>query len=162
MHLYEITQEYADAFGRFKVDEDTGEILNLEEIEKVSGEFAEKVENVALYIKNIEALAGDIKREEESMARRRKRLEKKAESLKQYLLWCMICAKQESMETAKASVSFLSSEQVKITDEKVLPPCYLVSKVKISLDKQKIKQLIKSGEEIPGAEIVTVKNIQIK
>lgn len=77
--LYEITREYLEALDHLEIDEETGEILNAEELDKLAGAFDEKVESVACYIKNLTAFAGDLKEEEANLAKRRKSAEKKVD-----------------------------------------------------------------------------------
>ena len=58
--LYEISADFLKALDGLEVDEETGEILNAEELDKLAGAFDEKAESVACYIKNLIAFAGDL------------------------------------------------------------------------------------------------------
>ena len=84
MTLYEIKQKYLDAMNNISVDEETGEILGLEELSSIEGEFDDKAENVSLYIKNLVAEANAIKTEENNLKARRERLTKRADKLERY------------------------------------------------------------------------------
>ena len=62
--LYELTQKYKQAFENLIMDEETGEIINCSIIDNATDNFEEKCENVACYIKNLDALASAIKNED--------------------------------------------------------------------------------------------------
>ena len=70
--LYEITDKYLKVLDNLEINEETGEILNAEELDELSGAFEEKSEAVACYIKNSEVFIGDLKAEEANLAKRRK------------------------------------------------------------------------------------------
>lgn len=91
--LFDITMEYLEVFDRIEIDEETGEILNAEELDTLQGAFDEKAESVACYIKNLDAFTKDIKEEEAKMAERRKSAEKKVEYRS---LWFITAAKATS------------------------------------------------------------------
>ena len=74
--LYEITDKYLKVLDNLEIDEETGEILNAEELDELSGAFEEKSEAVACYIKNSEVFIGNLKAEEANLAKRRKQTEK--------------------------------------------------------------------------------------
>ena len=154
--LYEITREYLE------IDEETGEILNAEELDKLAGAFDEKVESVACYIKNLTAFAGDLKEEEANLAKRRKSAEKKVDYLKTFLSSCMDAAGRDKFNGVKANVSFRKSVAVQIDDESTLPDAFKVETVTVKPDKTAIKKAIQDGAEVSGASLVENRNIQIK
>lgn len=158
--LYEISTAYLDALENLEVDEN-GEI-NLLPLEEVNAELNTKLENIALYIKNCDAMAKSIKEEEANLAARRKAYENKAEHLKDYLSSCMQFVGASKFETAKVKLSFRASESVEITNQNEIPKDFLVEKVTVAPDKAAIKAAIKNGILIPGAEIVRKENLQIK
>ena len=51
--LYEITDKYLKVLDNLEIDEETGEILNAEELDELSGAFEEKSEAVACYLRRI-------------------------------------------------------------------------------------------------------------
>ena len=162
--LYEITKEYLDALNRIEVDEN-GEITNYEEIGKKEGEFDAKAEAIALYIKNLSANALAIKNEEANLSERRKSIEKKAEYLKEYLSRLMLVAGKPLIETAKCKLSFRKSMSLNITNEEWFMEKYpdlLKIETKKSIPKKEIAELIKSGHEFVGVELVENQNLQIK
>ena len=164
MNLYEIAKEYLEALDNIEVNED-GEIVNFEDIEAKEGEFDAKAEAVALYIKNISADAQAIKAEEANLAERRKTTEKKAEYLKTYLANTMLLADKKELETSKCKLSFRKSTSLNITNEEWFIEKYpeLVKvEIKTTIPKKEITDLIKSGREFVGVELVENQNLQIK
>lgn len=151
-NLYEI-----DAQIMACVDFETGEIIDEEKLQALQLEFNQKVEGIALWIKNLLAEAKMIKEEKDNLAARQKSCENKAESLKRYLSSAL---DGEKFMTAKVSISYRKSESVEIEDVSLLGDDYL--KFKPEPDKTKIKEALKNGVELQGATLVKKNNIQIK
>lgn len=157
MTLFDIDKAILDF--EFEIDEETGEILNAEELDALQMAREDKIEGVGLWIKNLEAEAAAVKAEKDNMADRQKRLERKAESLKRYLAYAL---DGQKFSTPKIALSWRRSESVVITDEALLPEnCLNVTIVK-KPDKKVIKDALKAGKEIMGAELVERNNLQIK
>jgi len=162
MLLYEITERYRDLLSNLEIDEETGELLNAEELEIAEAEFAEKAESYALHIKNLRAEAEAIKAEAQALTERRKSIEQKTELLGDRLQAAMLATGKTKFETAKVALSFRKSETVNITDEDMIPVNLMREKVTYEPDKAEIKKRIKSGEDVPGASIEEKQNLQIK
>ena len=92
MTLYEIDEQILGC-----VDSETGEIIDEEKLAELNIAFDEKVENIALWIKNLLSEAEAIKQEKLKLGDRQKAAENKAESLKKYLqtLWTVENLKQQ-------------------------------------------------------------------
>ncbi len=157
MNIYEIEQAIMDL-----VDPETGEIADFEALDALSMARDEKIENVALWIKNLVAEAKAIQEEEKSLAERRKAAENKAESLEKYLEQTL---SGEKFSTAKVAISYRKSTAVNIADEetfaKTACPTYLVYQP-AKIDRKAISKALKNGAIIEGAELVERNNIQIK
>lgn len=157
MTLFEIDDAILNF--EFEVDEETGEILNAQDLDDLKMAREDKIEGVGLWIKNLEAEAAAVKAEKDNMADRQRRLEKKAESLKGYLAYAL---QGEKFSTPKIALSWRRSESVVITDEHLLPEnCLNVTIVK-KPDKKVIKDALKAGKDIMGAELIEKQNLQIK
>lgn len=151
--LYEINAEIESC-----VDIETGEILDIEKLEKLQIAFDEKVENIALWVKNLNAEAEVIKKEKDSLAARQKVCENKALGLKNYLSSFL---NGQKFETPRVSISYRKSESVEVTDVSALDPEFY-KVVQPEADKTKIKNAIKNGATLAGAFLVEKQNIQIK
>lgn len=158
MNLYEIEQQIMSC-----VDMETGEIIDVEKLDALTLERDTKIENIALWIKNLEADAKAYKEEKDSFAQKQKSAENKAKSLKEYLSSFLAGAAYKS---TKVNVSFRTSKSVEIYDMTSLlqyADCDSYLKyAEPTADKTAIKDAISSGVEIPGCQIVEKSNIQIK
>ena len=157
MTLFELNKAIED-FDLI-VDEETGEVLNIDELDALNLAKDEKIENVCLWIKNLEAEADAIKTEEKNLEARRKSKENKVKSLKGYVSYALGGKK---FETPRVAVSYRKSESVKIDDDYVIPDKWCELSVLKKPNKKLIKEALKKGEHIAGAELIEKQNINIK
>ena len=118
----------------------------------------DKIEGMALWVKDLKAEADAIKAEEKALAERRQAKERKAESIKAYLE--KVLAGQK-FETSRAVCSFRKSQKVEISDITKIPDDYLKYS-QPTADKAAIKAAIKDGISIEGAELVDSVTMSIK
>ena len=109
MTLYEINSEIMSC-----IDMETGEGIDTEKRNELQMERDAKIENVALWIKELKAEAEAIKNEKQALAERQRVAENKAESLKNWLAYAL---NGEKFKTAKCSISYRNSESVEVTEE---------------------------------------------
>ncbi len=140
------------------LDEDTGEITDAEAFEKIQLERDKKIENIALWVKNLKADAEALKTEELAFAERHKAAKKKIDSLKHLLSDTL---GGQSFKTARVSLSFRKSSEVQIDDIEELSDEYLRYKAP-EPDKTAIKAAINEGKKVAGAKLVSKINLQIK
>lgn len=159
--LYEIDQAITDC-----VDLETGEILDIKRLEQLQLDRTNKIENVALWYKNLVSDADAIKTERKNLEEREKALRSKAESLKS---WLSDALNGEKMNTPKVSLTFRKSEAVEIEDSRAFIDWAqthlrddLLTYSEPSPNKTKIKDVIKQGIDIVGAKLVSRTNISIK
>lgn len=152
-NLYEINNQILAC-----VDLDTGEIIDMDKLQELQMEFDQKVEGVACWIKNLLSEAKALKEEKDNLAERQKACENKAASLKEYLQSAL---GGQKFKTSKVSISYRKSEQVQVDDMSKLGADYLKFK-EPEADKTKIKQALKAGIQLKGAQLVEKQNIQIK
>lgn len=152
--LYEIEQAILDC-----VDCETGEIIDQERLNNLMMERSEKIEAVALWVKNLESDAVAYKAEKEAFAVREKQATEKAKRLKEWL--AKVC-EGEKFSTPRCAVSFRSSESVEIDEGATIPAEYMRTKTTTEPDKVEIKAALKAGTEIGGCRLVTKVNTNIK
>ncbi len=153
MSLYDIENAILDC-----VDMETGEIVDCEKLAELQMERDVKVQNIALWIKQLEAEAEAYKKEKESFDKKKSVAENKAKSLKEYLSNYLA---GQPFKSIKVNVSFRASESVNITDISKIPAEYL-KVAEPTADKTEIKKALKAGTTVEGAELTTKQNIQIK
>ncbi len=154
-NLYDIDQAILAC-----VDLETGEIVDPEALSNLMMERNAKVENVALWVKNLRSDAAAYKAQKEVFALREEKALAKAEKLE---TWLANACGGEKFSTAMCEVSFRKSESVEILDEKQIPTEYIRTTVKTttSPDKTAIKKAIKSGQTIGGCALVQKLNTKI-
>lgn len=158
MTIYEINKAMQDILDGFEViDEETGEIMDLSSLDELQMLKEEKCENLACYIKSLKAEADAIAAEAKKLRERHAAIEKKRERLTQYLSDSLA---GEKLKSARVSVSYRRSESVNVLDVSVLPED--LCKVKVEPDKEAIKKLLKAGESVDGAELVSNTSTIIK
>ncbi len=167
--LYELNKEINEllenGFNLACVDVETGEIdmeKAAEYLETLQLERSEKVESIALFIKNLKSDAEKIKDEEKSLKARREAKERKADWLSEYLKSSMLQSGDKKFETARVVLSFRSSKQVVVDDLEKLDKAYITEKITYAADKNAIKEAIANGVEVVGARIEEKQNLQIK
>ena len=153
MNLYEINERILDC-----VDPETGEVVDIQMLEGLQMERDSKIENIALWIKNLLSDAEELDREKKKLAERQRTSENKAKSLKEYLSRFV---NGEKFKTPRVSISWRKSESVSVDDISSVPDRFLKYSDPAP-DKTAIKKAIKSGEDVPGARLIEGKNIQIK
>ena len=152
MKLYEINEAILAC-----IDPETGE-ADCEKLDALMMEWNDKIEGMALWVKDLKAEADAIKAEEKALAERRQAKERKAESIKAYLE--KVLAGQK-FETSRAVCSFRKSQKVEITNLDKIPDDYLRYSAPTA-DKTAIKAAIKDGLTIEGAELVDSVTMSIK
>lgn len=164
MTLYEINNEIRSILDFVAVDEETGELIgdiDFDMINELNLERTTKIENLALFAKELMVEIDAIKEEKEMLIKRAKVKERKVESIKNYLSFILTDSGQTRFETPRTLLTFKKSEVVEV-DESKLPKKYMRKKIEISPDKLGIRKLLKSGVLVRGATLVEKQNLQIK
>ena len=158
MNIYEI-----DNAMFFLVDEETGEIKDYEAFEEMQMIPEEKIENTALWYKNLIAESKAIREEEKALAERRKSLENKAESLKNFVNRTL---NGNKFSTSKVAISYRKSTAVEVDDEFIDYAMKnnndLLTYKQPEPNKTVIKGMLQGGFDIPHAELVERNNMSIK
>ena len=165
--LYEIDKAIEMALANAleeSIDPETGEILQggFEELEQLSEARELKLENIGAYIKNLSAQVTMLKTEEDNLKERRQATEKKIERLKGYVSNSLINANQSKFESPKVAFSFRKSTKVEVVNLDLVPEEYIKTEIKKSADKTAIGRLLKADQAVPGCELITSQNLQIK
>ena len=157
MRLYEI-----DAAIYSLIDRETGEIRDFEAFCALSMEREAKLENTALYIKELQYEADAIKAEREALYEREKQKRRRIEKLKEYLTAAL---DGEKISTARVAVSFRKSASLEFTPE-FFEACKTSGRfLRVAapeLDRAAVREALKGGEELTGAWLCEKHSIQIK
>lgn len=151
-NLYEINAEILNC-----IDEETGEV-DVERLAVLQQEKNQKIENIALWIKNLMADAEAYKAEKLAFEERQKRALNKAERLKNYLISFLA---GEAWEGTRAKITFRNSDVVKIDNIDLIDIQFVTMGAPVP-DKNAIKKAIKEGANLDGCHLETSTSIQIK
>ena len=161
MTLYEIDSRIAAL-----VDPESGELLDYDAFDALQMERNEKIENMALWYKDLTAEAKAIRDEADSLTERRKAIESKADRLKCYL---DLALDGQKFQTPRCVVTFRKTSSIQIDDQKVLlswlekfgyENCIRYREPEIS--KAEVGKLLKSGVEVPCASIHESRSMGVK
>lgn len=181
MNLYDIDEKlyYLIEEG---FDTETGEILEDFDLNKAINEATmeldKKIDNIAVYIKNLESEVEAIKEEKKKLSSRQKTKENRINSLKRYLDGYFRYSqsnyfedttgkvKFHKFESPRCVISYRKSDSVNITDINKVPELYIKDRVLTENDVRKsdIKDFLKKykNQTIDGVELLHNKNISIK
>ena len=149
------------------VDQETGEIFDPEQLDALQMERAQKLEGVALWIKDLKAEAEAVKAEADKLNARKKAIDNKVESLKTWLLYAL---GGEKLKTARCNVYQTHSQKVVIDDEKAMIDMLMSSpsgekflRIKEpEIDKNALKDSLKQGYEYEFAHLEETEGLVIR
>lgn len=121
-----------------------------------------KSENYAYIIKQIDAECDIIDNEIKRLQQTKKVRENTVERLKSTLTIAMNTFEVTEIKTPLIKINFRKSKSVIVYDVNSLPQMFKTIKVTETPDKAKIKEVIKNGDTVVGAELVISQNLQIK
>lgn len=162
-NAFEIKAELISALAEC-IDPETGEIIDPERLLKAQISFKDKIDGLVLYAKEKRAKGELIKKTISDMEKRAKAFENEAKSLEN-LVKALLDG--NTYESTIVKISYKTSHSIEITNKTAFDlfamehPEYLLE-TEIKPDKASIKLAIANGESIPGCELVTKRNMQIK
>lgn len=161
MNLYEIREEFLALLDAIENGEIPDEAI-ADTLEGMKGEFDEKIENTACYIKNLKAEADAIKAEENSLKERRQAKEHQIERFKSGMMECMSRLGIKKVEGARArvTISTRAGASVIISPDAVIPEEY--QRTKVEPDKTALKEALKAGVAIKGVTLADCCSVTIK
>lgn len=156
--LYELKNDFQKVQALI---EDGGEGLQ-DTLESIELAIEDKLENIGKVIRNLEAEAKAFKEEEQRLGDRRKSIENNIKHLKQYAENAMIVTGDKKIKAGLFTFSIQKNPaSVSVFNDVIVPEKYYVP-VDPRLDKKKIKEDLKNGESIPGAELKQSESLRIR
>lgn len=158
MKLYQLTDNYLRE--QELLEENKTEAVE-DTLDALTDGFHDKAENIVKIIKSLAADAEMAGKEAKRLLKRKQALENNVQKLKNYLQ-----TEMERMEIRKINSTLFTIQiqknpaSVEIVDEALLKPFFLLQEPKI--DKKRIAEILKSGEEVEGARLVESESIRIR
>ena len=160
--LYDINENYAAIIAA--VEEAEGELTpELEEQLAANGEdFREKIENYLMAVRNYAADVEAFKAEAVAFSAKAKRAAATVDRLKQTVTAAMQLRGMDKERFGNFTASLRRSERVTVDDDLIQQLPDKFKRVKYEADKTALKEALKAGEEVEGAQLTTNYSLQIK
>ncbi|MBA3589682.1 siphovirus Gp157 family protein [Methylibium sp.] len=161
--LFVIAQEYRAA-AETLADLDLDDQTIADTLEGMAGDLEVKSEAVALFVHGLDAMAQAVKAREGELRQRRDSIERRAESLREYLSRTLKACGISKIERPGVVIGFRKSSAVVINEPGLIPVEYMrqPEMPPPSADKKAIADAIKAGKDVPGAHIEERKSLSIK
>ena len=156
MSLYQLAKEYQALYEQ--IDE-IPEDAFADTLEGIQGEFNEKADNIACFIKALKADADGIKAEAAALKERENAKRAKADRLRAYLLEQMQAIGTRKIESSRNVISLAKTAPKMVVDDNFTSWAEangrddLLTYKQPEPNKSAIKDVIQAGEEIPFAHI---------
>lgn len=159
MKLYELAQNYAELL---EIAEEIESDALVDTLEALQDAIEDKAENIAKFIRNLEADAKIIREEEQRLAERRRAIEAKVDKLKMYLQEQLEIAGLQKVKRPTITVAIQANPpSVDVIDETLIPADFLIPQAP-KVDKRSILERLKKGEAIPGVTLKHTKGVRIR
>lgn len=167
LKLYEIAQEMQQLEEALDIwaSEHAGDITDFpfeDKYEGLEGQRNQKLLNLGAWYKSVKAEAEAYKVEQFILAAKRKVAENKMEWLKRFI--DSYLKDGEKIKDSRVNLSYLKSASVVVNEEKFnlgeMPFEFIITND--SLNKTKVKEALKHGQEFEGISLLERQNLQIK
>jgi hypothetical protein len=159
VNLYELKENYLKIMELIESGEEGLE----DTLECINDVIEVKAENYAKLIRNLEGNTIALKTEIERLTDRKKAIENSIDRLKENLKDAMIATGKEKIKTDLFNITVANNPPaVNVIDEKLIPEKYFKVEIIRKLDKLSLRDAMKKGEEIQGAELKQGKGLRIK
>lgn len=157
MNLYELSLSFQEVQN---MDLDP-EVMQ-DTLDSIEDAIENKAENIAKLIRNLESDVAAYKEEEDRLKTKRQATENKVKWLKTYLEDNMKLTGKTKFKSGMFNFSIQKNPaSVNITDEKIIPEEFLIQQPP-KVDKTSLKEILKRGIEVPGAELKQTEGLRIR
>ena len=157
MNLYELSQNYL-AVQDMDLEPETLK----DTLDSIEEAFEDKAENIAKWIRNLEADKKAFEEEEKRFKEKKQAADNRIKSLKLYLEDNMRLTGKTKFKAGFFSFAIQNNRpSVEVFDETLIPKQFLIAQP-VKIDRAGIAELLKAGEEVPGAELKQTKGLRIR
>lgn len=157
--LYELTDSYKQLI---ELAEDNDSAAIRDTLDSIDEAFEDKAENTAKVIRDLETQSEAKKTEAKKLKERATTLDNQAKQLKKYLIDQLELTNRTKIQGELFTVSVQNNPaSVHVEDETKIPRDYFTEQ-EPKLDKTRIKNELKNGLEINGAELKQSQRLTIK
>jgi hypothetical protein len=162
--LYVLADDYLAAAQQL-ADLDMDPQTVADTLEGLSGDLEVKATNVAMFVRNLEASAEQIKAAEAAMSARRKSIENRAASVRDYLKAQMERTGITKIECPYFKLAIRENPPAVVIDAASQIPAEFMRQPEMpppAIDKKAIAEAIKAGKEVPGAHMERATRLEVK
>lgn len=157
MNLYELSVAFQEVQN---MDLDP-EVMQ-DTLDSIEDAIENKAENIAKLIRNLESDVSAYKEEEDRLKTKRQATENKVKWLKTYLEDNMKLTGKTKFKSGMFNFSIQKNPaSVNILDERIIPEEFLIPQLP-KIDKTSLKEILKRGIEVPGAELKQTEGLRIR
>lgn len=157
MNLYELSQNYL-AVQDMDLEPETLK----DTLDSIEDAIEYKAENIAKWIRNLEADKKAFEEEEKRFKEKKQSADNRIKSLKLYLEDNMRLTGKTKFKAGFFSFAIQNNlPSVEVFDEALIPKQFLIEQPP-KIDRAGIKELLKAGEEVPGAELKHSTGLRIR
>lgn len=156
--IYELTGIFKQIAEMEGIDEET-KVDTLEAIDWTE-QFEEKVENTVKVIKNKEAEKKQLKEEIDRLTARMKSIDNDITRLKTGLQGAFEITGHEKVKGLLFTVTLAKNQPSVVVNEELLPKKYFIQTLRP--DKTAIRELLKAGKKVKGAELQESRSLRIR
>lgn len=157
MNLYELSVAFQEVQN---MDLDP-EVMQ-DTLDSIEDAIENKAENIAKLIRNLESDVAAYKEEEDRLKTKRQATENKVKWFKTYLEDNMKLTGKTKFKSGMFNFSIQKNPaSVNIIDEKAIPEEFLIQQPP-KVDKTSLKEILKRGIEVPGAELKQTEGLRIR
>lgn len=158
MNLYDLVGNYKKVY-EMDLDDETWQ----DTLESIDSAIEQKSDGVMYVIRNLEVDVIGLKDEEKRLKSKREVAERKIKRLKQYLQENMEAVGKTKFKTQLFAYNIQNNPaSLKLTDEKLIPEKYYTVETSRKYDNKAIKDDLKAGKVINGAELKTSQSLRIR
>lgn len=163
--LFDLAHEYR-ALTELESSDDLPPEVIADTLEGLQGEFEDKAAAIGKFILSLEASAASVGEAAKQMAARANRLQKRADSIRQYLLLQFQFAQfTKKIETPELRMWRQKNPgSLHVGDESLVPEIFWVQPdpPPKRIDKDAVKEAIKNKVEVPGCTVESTERIEIR
>lgn len=165
LRCYELPDLFREAMDR-AIDPDTGEITaaGVCEIRALTAAAQTSTADLACYIRELELESDAVQEAVKAMDRRVNRLNATAAKWRGFLMDTLDIAGLSAVKDPRITLTIRTNPPaVRIDDDAVIPPSYCREiPARTEPDKTALKTALKTGETIPGVELVSTRRLAIQ
>ncbi|WP_373762809.1 siphovirus Gp157 family protein [Jeotgalibaca porci] len=163
-NLYELTAEFKEAEHLYNTSETEDEMLEAERyLIKAEVDLSEKAENIAKWIKNLEAERDSFKKESDRLAAKAKSFDNKVISLKRYLQENLELAGVDKVKGELFTVSLQNNAMsLDISTTEHIPAEFKRTPEPVVNKRDLLKYIKDTGEVFEGVDVNQTRSIRIR